>query len=435
MTLLARVLLALVAAVATAAADDPLAPGQRLDRTNAGAAAQLLPPEMLAHYERGTFANTIARWPAVPQWDAAFAGASEANASRFDVDGRGTIVDREGRPARGLYGLPFRIDGSDPRAGVKVVWNAYYAFWRTGSSHDVFALDWLNPSGLERQATLESWTIFHEGAPPARAAPAPVEGLASAQYALVTAPADLHGTAVLSRRFQSAERPDQTWTYVPAMRRVRQISPTNRSDGFLGSDLTVDDGGPGFGGKPEDFTWKLIGAREALVLADPRSLDGTSPRRGLPDGGVVERWPPDQKTVGYQDPAWTGAPWGPIGAVLVRRPVWVVEAKPRDRFYVFDRLEFWIDRETFQGAMIRKADRTGKIVRSVLFLTAASQPIEAGGESVVIPAGSMALICAENLDASRATTLGASPPSGSVHERRAHIDPGLFAYERLTSGK
>ena len=94
------------------------------------------------------------------------------------------------------------------------------------------------------------------------------------------------------------------------MRRVRQISPTNRSDGFLGSDLTVDDGGPGFGGKPEDFTWKLIGAREALVLADPRSLDGTSPRRGLPDGGVIERWPPDQKTVGYQDPPGL-APLGP----------------------------------------------------------------------------------------------------------------------------
>src|SRR5262245_41997750 len=167
MMLVARLVLALVAGVAVAAADDPLAPGQRLDRSNASAAAQLLPPETLAHYERGTFANTIARWPAVPQWDASFAAASEANAGRFDVDERGTIVDREGRPARAIYGLPFRIDGSDPKAAVKVMWNAYYAFWRIGSSHDVFALDWLNPSGLERQATIESWTVYHEGAPPA----------------------------------------------------------------------------------------------------------------------------------------------------------------------------------------------------------------------------------------------------------------------------
>jgi hypothetical protein len=35
---------------------------------------------------------------------------------------------------------------------------------------------------------------------------------------------------------------DSSWSYVPALRRVRAVSPANRSDGFLGSDVSQDDG-------------------------------------------------------------------------------------------------------------------------------------------------------------------------------------------------
>ncbi len=57
--------------------------------------------------------------------------------------------------------------------------------------------------------------------------------------------------------------------FVPALRRVRQVSPANRSDGFLGSDMSQDDG-PFFDGKPEDFEWKLVGDRQGLRLVAER---------------------------------------------------------------------------------------------------------------------------------------------------------------------
>jgi hypothetical protein len=426
-------LLALVLIVPSA--DAELAPGATLGPENAAAAAELLSPEALAHYQAGEYRNAIAAWPAGPPWEREFAAASEKNATRLEVDERGTVVEREGgAPARGLYGLPFRIDPSDPRAGVKVIWNAYYALWRVASTHDVLALNWIGTKALERSAVLESHTLYHEGVPPSRVRKDAGLDLAAQQVAIVTAPADLHGTASLSWRFRGADQRDQAWTYIPALRRVRQVSPANRSDGFLGSDLSQDDGNF-FDGKPQDFTWKLVGAREALVLADPASFTGAVARTARPDGGIEETWPTDQKVVGYQDPEWRGVAWAPRAPVLVRRKLWIVEAAPRDPYYLFPRIELGLDQETFAGATSRKFDAQGGLLRSLQFLAYASQPIEAGGEKLVLPASSMSYLVSENPKASRATVIANTVPGRGVHERRIPLDAALFSLERLSAGK
>jgi len=418
-----------------AAADDVLAPGRILDQTMAEAAKALLAPETFAHYQAGEYHNVVGAWPSAAPWETAFGTACEKNAARFDVDEHGTIVAREGgKAAHGIYGLPFHVDPADPQVGVKAIWNAYYALWRVGSSHDVLAIDWIGRGGLERQAVLESHTLYYEGAPPARVPKDNSLELQAQQVAVVTAPADLNGTGTLSWRFRAADKRDQSWTYVPALRRVRQVSPANRSDGFLGSDMSQDDGAF-FDGKPEDFTWKLVGEREALVLADPASLSGKAERKGDAAGGIVESWPAGQKVIGYQDPTWKGLAWAPVAPVLVRRKLWVVEAVPRDPYYLYARIELGLDQETFQGATSRKFDGRGVLLRSLAFLMYAGQPIETGGERLVTPASTMGYIGAENTKAGRATVVGTIPPGRSLHERRVPLDPGLFALERLGTGK
>jgi len=406
-----------------------------VDQQTAATYEQVLPPEVLAHYKAGEYRNEIAAWPANPPWEQGFADASAANAKRLTVNDAGTIVEQNGgAPATGIYGLPFRIDPADPQAGVKVIWNAYYGLWRIGSTHDVLTLDWVGKKGLERQALLESHSLYSEGVPAARVPKGDTLGLASRQRAVVTSPADLNGTASLSWRFRAADKRDQSWTYVPALRRVRQVSPANRSDGFLGSDMSQDDGAF-FDGKPEDFTWKLVGEREALVLSDPVSLSGKVSRTGRPDGGFEERWPADQKILGYQDPEWKGLSWAPRSPVLTRRPLWIIEATPRDPYYLFKKIELGIDKETFQGARSRKFDGQGALLRSIQFMTYAAWPIEAGGEKLIMPASSMGLVLVENTKQGRATATGSNPPGTSVHERRVPVDAGLFQLDRLSSGK
>src|SRR5262249_56190961 len=97
-------------------------------------------------------------------------------------------------------------------------------------------------------------------------------------------PADLRGTAPLTCRDRDPKR-DSMWAYAPAVRRVRAISPTNRSDGFLGSDMSQDDG-VYFDGKPEDFTWRYVGDAEMLCLYDRAAiLQGEHDIRPVAGGG------------------------------------------------------------------------------------------------------------------------------------------------------
>jgi hypothetical protein len=278
---------------------------------------------------------------------------------------------------------------------------------------------------------LEAHTLYYEGVPRAYAPAANPLDLAAQQRALVTTPADLNGTASLVWRFRGPDKEDEAWTYVPALRRVRKISPTNRSDGFLGSDLSQDDGAF-FDGKPEAFEWKLVGEREGYVLADPASLAGRVVRTALPKGGYQEEWPAAQPVVGYQDKSWTGVAWAPIAPVLVRRKLWVVEARPRDPYYLFHRIEIALDQETFQGVWSRKFDGQGALLRSLQFLVYATQPTPDGEP---MPASSMGYIGAVNVKNNRATVTGTSPPGASRHLRRVPLESNLFALDRLGAGK
>lgn len=74
------------------------------------------------------------------------------------------------------------------------------------------------------------------------------------QLILFNAPADIEGTGLLS--IEHSDRQDDRWLYLPALRRTRRISSTNRSDQFMGSDFTYEDIEPE---KIEEFTYTLLG--------------------------------------------------------------------------------------------------------------------------------------------------------------------------------
>lgn len=54
-----------------------------------------------------------------------------------------------------------------------------------------------------------------------------------------SAPADVRGTALLS--IENADREDDQWLYLPALRKSRRISASNKSDSFVGSDFAYED--------------------------------------------------------------------------------------------------------------------------------------------------------------------------------------------------
>jgi len=79
----------------------------------------------------------------------------------------------------------------------------------------------------------------------------------------VTYPYDMDGITVMVWRYLD-DRRDVNFSYIPAIRRVRRMSPASRSDSFLGSDFSLDDSA-GYDGKIADIEWKLIKTQEAIL--------------------------------------------------------------------------------------------------------------------------------------------------------------------------
>ncbi len=352
-------------AAAVPAAGDGLRPGVILDESNWQLATNLLPPEILAHYKNGEYANAIGEWKdGAVRWSDEFARSTQENASRFVTSPEGSIIDKAtGKRPPFIYGFPFPdIDPADPQAAVKVLWNYYYGYWANGSRRNITTLTWLARAGVDRSAIQDVYFRQFDGQPSALRPKENPNDLLQQMLATTLEPADLQGTTALAWRYRAPEKRDSAWAYVPALRRVRAVSPANRSDGFLGSDMSQDDG-PFFDGKPEDFTWTLVGEQQMLRLADPYSLRGDYQYLPLPGGGWRVPFKP-VPMVGYQQPDWKGISWAPLNFVLVQRPCWIIEGVPKDRYYRFGKIQLYIDKENYRGAWSRKFDWQGQLSTS-----------------------------------------------------------------------
>jgi hypothetical protein len=243
--------------------------------------------------------------------------------------------------------------------------------------------------------------------------------------ARVVSPADLAGTTSLTWRFRDPDKHDSLWTYVPGLRRPRQVSALNRSDGFLGSDISLDDGAF-FDGKPEDFTWAVVGKRDALRIVDPATVTGHVPVEPVPGGGWVTLTKDGPPSAGFEDKQWKGISWAPLNAALAKRPVWVVRGTPKDRYYLFGTVELWIDAVNWSGSWSRKFDWKGEQVANYQLMHGPNQPAGPDDAREWVAASTQVWACAENLKLKRATLGGMRPFRDAPFQVRVPVPAKIF---------
>lgn len=414
--------------------------GDTLDATNAERAKDLLPPEILAHYQAGKYANSLVSFPkGIMHYAESFEEATRKNAGRYTVHPEtGTIIDAAtGAPPAYIYGIPFpQVGADDPQGGIKALWNHFHVHWSQGSIHAESLLVWVRSDRVDRQSVQETRLQFYENQPQYYRIPNP-QNFSSQVISVTKSPADLEGTVAMAYRYRDPDKHDSMWTYIPALRRLRAMSPANRSDGFLGSDMSHDDG-HFFDGKPEDFAWKTVGLRQGLRFVDPASIHGeTAAPQWLAEGGWRTQWPADLPVAGYMKPGWKGLAWAPVSGALARRTMWVVEGVPRDRYYLYGRLELWIDAETWSGAFNRKFSWKDSLLNTYAVMGHVNQPARREGvpETEWISASQQNWQCAENVKMRRATLAGIRARPDARLDLRVSHDVGqvfnLQALERL----
>jgi len=183
-----------------------------------------------------------------------------------------------------VAGQPFPSDSidcaGDPGAGVKVAWNfdyrwqgagaaahGYYSYWDRGEELPLFY------EGTARQIWLSHRPEPQYASRQGDLFRGEVRKLA---YGVeVLAPFDAKGITVLNYRYKSSDGPttqarnDDTWVYVPSLRRVRRISTAQRTDAVSGTDFTFDDFS-GFFGIPPQYRWQCLGRMDVLASVNSR---------------------------------------------------------------------------------------------------------------------------------------------------------------------
>ncbi len=177
-------------------------------------------------------------------------------------------------------GQPFPMDQidcqGDPQAGAKIAWNFdyrwngdgararyHYSYWDRGEELPLYFEGTSKTIQLSHQ--VEPQHLDESGGDIFRG-----EKRKNAFGVEVTGPFDARGIQLINYRYKAADRPkaetqnDDTWVYVPTLRRVRRISSAQRTDAVSGTDFTFDDLFS-FSGIIPQYGWECLGEMDILA--------------------------------------------------------------------------------------------------------------------------------------------------------------------------
>ena len=251
-------------------------------------------------------------------------------------------------------GQPFPMDEidclGDPQAGTKIIWNFDYQWRGDGAQASFFYSYWdrgeqlplwfegsaktIHLSHRVEQQYLDknSGNIFRG------------EKRKNAFGVQVDAPFDARGIQLITYRYKDSDRPraetknDDTWVYVPTLRRVRRISSAQRTDAIAGTDFTFDDLFS-FAGIVPQFEWTCLGERKILG----------------PMNTKVKAYPYDEEHnfgpygLSYADDRWE------------LRDVVIVRMKPKDADHPYHYKDLYLDKETLTSLYSFAYDHKGEL--------------------------------------------------------------------------
>ncbi|MDJ0851380.1 MAG: DUF1329 domain-containing protein [Myxococcota bacterium] len=299
--------------------------------------------------------------------------ATRAYACQASVDEQGNLVGyTAGQPfpfsewAQEATNHACDLSLDDPQLGIKLAWNVNYRWQGGGLNLPHWGFSYMRKRGKEVWRIAEGEyrrTYFSHRADllPETHQLEPDTEVEWAEFFDVKAPFDLRGTMFLIFRYVTGKE-DDTWAYIPALRRVRRIAATQKSDSLLGTEYALEDF-YAFSGYVQDHRWQFQG--ETVLLATMSSSRECFPSNfGRKEALRVE----GMTRLGKRE-EWFGCRFDPYGALPFvdetweKRTVFQLDDVPRQEGHPYSRKKLWYDKETMapMGAVIY--DRAGKVYK------------------------------------------------------------------------
>lgn len=336
-----------------------VSPGDVLDTTNWKKAEGLLPDEIIDWIRKGDFVLEVGelRYHPADCLPPHAAQALRENKGKYALDENDRIVEKEtGKTAPHIIGHPFpEVDPRDPKVCEKIVYNGFYTAHINGSFIGHLHTDYIRRSGYGRSTKGEMHNLAMVGYPKSAERRNP-DGVEKYTLFVARSPYDIAGAAVMTWRYLDPLKQDNTFAFVPSIRRVRRMSSGNRSDAMFGSDAAVDDAG-GFDGKVTSMEWRFVRQQEALIPFPSGTLARLEKSE---EGGWRSSGDIGVMVYGYEKEGWQGARWAPVNWLWVKKPVVVLEAKAKDPYYNYGIQHLWVQTETWGFVYKTIYDKAGK---------------------------------------------------------------------------
>jgi Protein of unknown function (DUF1329) len=313
-----------------------VSPGDKINASNADKVKDLLSPGLLWCVKRG-FPITVSETKPI-EWPRAYKEATEKYAPQVKLSADGLSLQNY------VAGQPFpNITPKDPQFAIKVMWNYDYGFVNGLDDTDLRNFDadtgsipQDGPMTVERHFLLDHFRRLFWNArlyvDPKPEKPNPNGYRAQQGLYPILEPFDLKGVGALGNRYIDSAKQDDSWLYLPSLRRVRRLSTAQRSDALFGQDTDVDSY-YGYAGQVSWMEWKYLGDKEVLATVHAEHFP--------------VKW--DEKV----DWAWNDN-WE-------KRKVYVIEGTSKLPQYAYSKRVLFVDKETWGITYSDIYDRSGEL--------------------------------------------------------------------------
>ncbi|MDY6862760.1 MAG: DUF1329 domain-containing protein [Thermodesulfobacteriota bacterium] len=149
-------------------------------------------------------------------------------------------------PKNELIGYVAGIPFPEPKTGAQLAWNCFSEVRRQCSEDiEIYFNNLLFDKNSKKERSVD-WILYKKkwkgrtDIPPIPEMPGEEEVL-SKESIIVTDPFDAKGFAMIRIRFENIEKPDNVYSYIPAIRRIRRLTGSDLTDPLLGTDEVTDD--------------------------------------------------------------------------------------------------------------------------------------------------------------------------------------------------
>jgi hypothetical protein len=329
-------ILGLLALLVPAASHADVKPGDKITSANVAQIKDLVSPGIVWLVEHGMPMTIVETKPI--EMPRAYREATEKYSGQVKISPDGRRL--EGWTA----GLPFpKVDASDPLAAQKIMWNFDRKPLITDDldsrnfDADVGTIENDKEMGIERHYLLDHLRrLMYVGrlfVDPKPVMPSKDNVHYRQSLHPILEPFDLKGVGVTSYRYLDPDKQDDSWLYLPSLRRVRRLSAAQRSDALFGQDSDLDSY-YGYDGHPAWMEWKLLGEKEVLGVVHAENYP--------------VKWAEGRGSFAFDD-------------VWEKRKVWVVEGVSKFPQYAYSKRVIYVDKEAWVVLYSDIYDRAGNL--------------------------------------------------------------------------